>query len=99
MYQIVVTPAAKEDIKDAAKWYNFQKANLGKILIARFNEKASDIKNNPFIVQVRFDDVRVAFLKQFPYSIHYKVKEELKTIVIHAFFHEHRNPEEWKDRM
>jgi len=98
MYKIVITPSAKDDIRDAAEWYNSQKPGLGKILITRIKEKFKDLKNNPYVAQIRFDDVRVAILKQFPYSIHYKIKEDINIVLIHAILHESRNPEIWNYR-
>jgi plasmid stabilization system protein ParE len=98
MYRIVLSPPAKEDIREAAKWYNKRKTGLGKQFTARIKETTAYIKEDPFIAQVRFDDVHVAVAKQFPYSVHYKIKEELKTVLIHAVLHDHRNPDLWPDR-
>lgn len=98
MYRIVLSPPAKEDIRGAAKWYNKRKGGLGSQLIHRIKETIAHIKENPYITQVRFDDVRVAVVKQFPYSIHYKIKEELNTLLIHAVLHDHRNTDLWTNR-
>lgn len=98
MYKIVLSPPAKDDIREAVKWYNKRKAGLGRKLALRIKEAAAYIQDNPHVAQVRFDDVRVAVVKQFPYTIHYKIKEELKTVLIHAILHDHRDPQVWPKR-
>lgn len=98
MYKVVLSPLAKEDVKEASKWYNKQKAGLGKKFVSRIKKTMVYIQKNPYMAQVRFDHVHVTVLNQFPFSIHYKVKEELKTILIHAVLHDRRNPDLWPDR-
>ena len=46
-------PAAKEDIREAAKWYNNARKGLGKQFTARIRERLTDLRKNPLICQVR----------------------------------------------
>jgi plasmid stabilization system protein ParE len=98
MYKIVLSPPARNDIREAAKWYNKRKAGLGRQFVSRIKEATAYIKDNPYMAQVRFDDVRVVIVKQLPYSIHYKIKEDIKTVLIHAILHDHRDPDLWPQR-
>ncbi len=99
IYKIVITNSAKEDIKEAAKWYNRQKKGLGKQFLTYVKEKVFSLKTNPFICQNRYSRIRTAVLKHFPYMLHYYVDEIQNLIVIIAVFHTSRNPEIWNDRI
>ncbi len=98
MYKVFISPSATDDVKKASKWYNKQKLGLGKKFVTSIRSTMVYIKENPYIAKIRFDDVHVVVVKQFPFSIHYKIKEELKTILIHAVLHDSRNPDLWSDR-
>ena len=53
----------------------------------------SDLKLNPLAFQVRYKDVRILFLKNFPIGIHYIVNGN-KVLVI-AVFHTSMDSEKW----
>ncbi len=98
MYKSVTLPLAKEDILDAARWYNKQSQGLGK----RFTEEVRDsvryIRQNPTTFSLRYDQVRTAVLNVFPFMIHYTLDEKNKTVIISAVLHTSRDPKEWKKR-
>lgn len=50
-YKSLMLPAAKEDLREAAKWYNKARPGLGKELVARFRERLSDLRTNPLTCQ------------------------------------------------
>lgn len=47
---------------------------------------------------MKFGEVRIAFLKKFPFGIHYVYKEKENQIIIYSVFHTSRNPEIWQER-
>ncbi|HET53762.1 MAG TPA: type II toxin-antitoxin system RelE/ParE family toxin, partial [Ignavibacteria bacterium] len=47
MYKSIILPLAKEDIREAAKWYNKQQNGLGKRFTAEVREKVHFIRQNP----------------------------------------------------
>ncbi|MFO7867863.1 MAG: type II toxin-antitoxin system RelE/ParE family toxin [Bacteroidales bacterium] len=98
MYTSIILPLAKEDIREAALWYNMQSAGLGKRFTAEVRKKVLFIKQNPKASVVRYDDVRTAVLNIFPFMIHYIIDEANKTIVIISVFHTSREPKIWKKR-
>lgn len=98
MYKVIILPLAKEDIKDAALWYNSKQKGLGKRFTALVREKVAFIKQNPKACVVRYDNVRTAVLTVFPLMIHYTVDENDETIVISAVLHTSRNPDIWNER-
>jgi hypothetical protein len=47
MYKPVILPLAKEDIRDAARWYNKQSQGLGKRFTAEVRDSIQFMKQNP----------------------------------------------------
>lgn len=55
MFKVIILPAAKQDIKDAADWYNKRQKGLGKRFTTEVREKVQFITKNPLAVAVRYD--------------------------------------------
>lgn len=66
MYKSIILPLAKQDIREAALWYNQRNKGLGKKFTAEVREKIRFIRENPPASNVRYDDVRTAVLNIFP---------------------------------
>ena len=98
MYKSLILPFAKEDIREAAIWYNKQQEGLGKRFISEVREKVHFIRLNANATIIRYDGVRTAVLNVFPFMVHYTVDEKNKTIIISAVLHTSRNPDLWKNR-
>jgi len=98
MYKSIILALAKEDIREAARWYNKQQNGLGKKFSAEVREKVHCIRQNPKASNIRYDGVRTAVLNVFPFMVHYTIDERNKTIIIAAVLHTSRNPELWKNR-
>jgi len=98
MYKSVILPLAKEDIREAAKWYNKKSQGLGKRFTAEVREKVHFIRQNPKASNVRYNSVRTAVLNVFPFMVHFTIDEKNKTIIVSAVLHTSRNPELWENR-
>lgn len=98
MYQSIVLPLAKKDIREAALWYNQRGKGLGKKFTSEVREKVGFIRQNPKAFNLRFDGVRTAVLSIFPYMVHYTIDETNKMVIVSAVFHTSRDPELWKTR-
>jgi plasmid stabilization system protein ParE len=92
-YKVVIIPDAKQDIKEAAKWYNERQKDLGKRFINSISKEITIIRNNPFLYEIRYQNVRTALAEMFPYLIHFSIYNEL--IVIKAVYHTSRNSDLW----
>nr|WP_197486571.1 type II toxin-antitoxin system RelE/ParE family toxin [Mucilaginibacter sp. L294] len=88
-------PVAKEDIKDAASWYEAKKEKLGKRFTLHVRQIIAVIKENPYLYAIRYNDVRTAVLDVFPFMIHYVIDDIGEKIVIVAVLHTSRNPDIW----
>ncbi len=97
-YKTRISPAAKEDIHQAAQWYKNQKTGLGKQFTLRVRQRINELKKNPFTCQVRYKEVHTATVRQFPFMIHYIVDQENKIIEVIAILSTHRDPEIWTKR-
>ena len=95
MYKVVIHPAAKREIKEAAKWYNGQLEGLGRKFSAEVRKKISLIQTNPKLYSVRYDDNRAAHLEVSPFMIHYSIDNSNNQIVISAVMHTSRKPRKY----
>ena len=86
---------AKEDLSDASKWYEKQQKGLGKRFLNEIKDAIEIICRNPVGFQIRYDDFRICFTKNFPYGIHYQYMETKNEVHIKAVFHTSRNPKIW----
>lgn len=90
------TPAATAHIIQIAVWYNEQSKGLGTRFKTNMKNELAEIKKNPYTRSFRYDTVRFAVVKKFPYAAHYTVDEDNNAIVIHAVFGFKEDPEKWK---
>ncbi|MBE9469609.1 MAG: type II toxin-antitoxin system RelE/ParE family toxin [Bacteroidetes bacterium] len=98
MYKSIILPLAKEDIREAALWYNKQQKELGKKFTTEVRENVHFIRQNPKASNVRYKNVRTTVLNVFPFMIHYTIGEKDKIIIISAVLHTSRNPQLLKNR-
>ena len=99
MYKIRISGLAKEDQREAARWYNKQMKGLGSQFMNRIRERVLDLEKNPFIFQIRYSNIYTAVVRQFPFMIHYTIVKFNKTVDIIAILNTYRNPEIWKNRI
>jgi len=95
-YKVSITAIAENDIREAFLWYEGQKENLGNLFKKHVSKAVNSILNNPLKTQVSYGEIRVFFLRKFPFGIHFHVAGN--NILIVAVFHTSINPESWKDR-
>ena len=97
-YSVSLQPEARQDIQNAIDWYESKQFNLGTSYFQELVETINIIAQNPAIFQVRYREVRIAFLNKFPFGVHFKIDDNRETIVILAVLHTSQNPQIWLDR-
>ena len=97
-YKIIYAPDVKNDIQSAINWYNQQQKGLGKLFLKELKKHFNYIKDNPNGFAVRYDNTRCLPVNKYPYMIHYKTNETIKTVFVNAVFHTSINPSNWKNR-
>lgn len=95
-YNVITSPKAEVDIEQAVEWYVDISIELAQQFIIELKAAKNYIVKNPKKIQIRYNKTRIAFLKRFPYGIHYVFHK--KTIVIVAVFNTAENPNKWKKR-
>ena len=91
-FKIKILPRAKEEIDEISLYYDSKSNGFGKIFYKILKEHISTLKSIPFF-ENKYDIIRVLPLKKFPYSIHFSIDENEKTIYIKAIICDYQNPE------
>lgn len=97
MLRVIILPAARQDIREAAHWYNKKQPRLGKRFISHIRSKVQIIQTDPQVFTVRYNGIRTAVLDVFPFMIHYTIYKEEDLIII-SVLHTSRSPETWQER-
>ena len=95
MYKAIMLPFAKQDIKEAALWYESKQNGLGKRFTSHIREKVALLQQDPYSAATRYKNIRTSVLDVFPYMIHYIIDDPKKSIIITAVLHTSRNPNLW----
>ncbi|HUH72823.1 MAG TPA: type II toxin-antitoxin system RelE/ParE family toxin [Chitinophagales bacterium] len=95
-FSIQIAEYAKKDISEAYSWYILKNESIADDFENQIYYALKKIEDNPFKFQIRYKLIRVAFLKKFPFGIHYKINDNLIEII--AVFHTSQNPENWFNR-
>jgi plasmid stabilization system protein ParE len=89
-FTVLFEPDAEQEIIDAFQWYEEQSFGLGGDFLRAVKQSEAILSRNPFQYQVQYKEVRRAFLRRFPYALHYVVEENMVSVL--ACFHFRRNP-------
>lgn len=98
-YSFVNKPVVSIDINNAVNYYKNINPKLAQQFLFRLQEAKTYIAKSPFGFQIKYKEVRTLLLKQFPYHIHYLVKDTEEQIVIIAIMHAYKNPFDYLKRV
>ncbi|MFE3872342.1 type II toxin-antitoxin system RelE/ParE family toxin [Flavobacterium sp. ZS1P70] len=90
-YKTTILPRAKQEVNEAAEYYESIRIGLGKLFYKEFKNYALTLNNIPFF-EVKYNEIRILPLKKFPYSIHFTVDEFEKIVSIQAVTSNYQNP-------
>ncbi|MAY84584.1 MAG: addiction module toxin RelE [Flavobacteriales bacterium] len=94
-YSLTITSLAELDLQDAFSWYENKKSGLGSRFIRKIDEAFQRIQDNPKTFQFRYNNLRVCFLKIFPFGIHFIIVK--RQIIVLRVLHTSMNPKKWPD--
>ena len=97
-FKIIYASEVYDDLQQAIDFYNSRQKGLGSRFYKTAKIQIAQIKSNAFGFQVRYNDVRCLPINKFPYTIHYKLFPETKTIKIIAIFCDYIDPDIWDGR-
>jgi plasmid stabilization system protein ParE len=98
MFKTQILPAARNDIREAALWYDEQQKGLGKRFIQFIRSKVRRISSQPTLYALKYAAVHTAIVDVFPFMIHFVIDEQQKTIIVTAVLHTSQSPDIWKKR-
>ena len=98
-YKVRLIPSAQDDIILARTWYRQYNPVLPKHFAKEVNAVIELVRQSPFAHAIRYNTVRIANLKVFPYAVHYIVDENIDTIIVLAVHHSSLSPEKWLGRI
>jgi len=88
---------AQQDIEKAIIYYKDIKIQLAKNFLIELKATRKYIQKHPKKIQIRYAEIRVAFLKRFPFGVHFRLED--KTITIISVLHTSQDDEKWKERI
>lgn len=93
----LISDQAYFDIDEAGKWYDKQREGLSVDFELCVEAGFDDIQLQPEGYQLRYREVRVRYIKRFPYGIHYLLEDDV--IYVIAVFHTSKDPNSWIERL
>ena len=93
---IIFHRAVQPEIDDAARWYEDQRAGLGRDFLDAVDLVMSGITINPTRYGFAKADIREGAIQRFPYVVYYRVHPD--RIRILAVQHTARDPASWASR-
>jgi len=97
-FKLIFAAEVFDDLQQNINWYNEKQPGLGKRFYKSVKTQLFRIKKAPYSIAIRYENVRCAPVKEFPFLIHYKVDQEIASIKVIAVFSTYRNPEMPKRR-
>jgi plasmid stabilization system protein ParE len=90
----VLAPEAERDIADAFRWYRERNVLVADTFRVQVFASIERIAAAPLAHPADDNGLRRRVLRQFPYSVHYEVSDDLVTVL--AVAHHRRRPGYWR---
>ena len=98
-FTVKYAPEALQEIKQAVDYYNKLSDGLGDRFKQNLLAAVKAAKLNPTYNSFRYDDVRFAVVKRFPYAAHYTINKDNNIVKIQAVLTFSQNPDtNWRIR-
>lgn len=97
MLPVHFTQEALYDIEDILVWYEQQREGLSFDFELCLEAGIEEIVRNPKAFQKRYKNIKILFIKRFPYGIHYIIRPN--EIIVLGIFHTSRAPKNWAKRL
>jgi len=94
--EVIFSTFAKQELEDAADFYENEFAGLGLKFKRQVKEATLLIVRHPQAWSIERGEIRKYILHYFPYKVLYSLEDD--HIFIIAVAHQHRKPEYWIDR-
>lgn len=95
VYKLIASSKSESDTAKAIEYYKEIRVELAKEFLIELRATRKYIEKNPKKIQVRYGNIRVAFLKRFPYGVHFRLQD--KTITIISIFNTSEDSNKWEE--
>ena len=89
-FAVVVRQLAEQDIVEAQRWYEEQRANLGSEFGEAVDELLNRLGDSPLIYPAVYQGIHRAVLRRFPYLVYFAVAGDVVTVL--TCLHSSRDP-------
>ena len=97
MKPVIVSIAARRELREAQDWYREKGVELAERFEEDFANSAKLVQRNPSLYPVFYKQNRRKLFEDFPYLLVYREEEQAIRIV--SIFHGRRNPRWWRARL
>ena len=91
--KVIASRKSEKDVAGAIEYYKEIHVELAKEFFKDLKATKGYLVKHPKKIQVRYSNIRVAFLKTFPYGIHFRLQDN--TITIISVLGMAESPEKW----
>jgi hypothetical protein len=99
-FKIQYSPESLEEIEQAISYYKSISLKLGGLFKRNVLNEIKLLKLHPTYNSFRYDEVRFAVIKKFPYAFHYTTDNINRVVKIQALLSFSQNPDtNWKLRI
>jgi hypothetical protein len=91
-FKLIYAAEVYDDLQQNINWYNERQSGLGNRFFKAVKDQVPRIRKNPYGFAIRYEDVRCAKVKGFPYMIHFKVFPDSNIVKVTAVFCTYRDP-------
>ena len=75
-YTVFLSEEAKFNLQESADYYLKVSANLNQRFEKELDNCITSLKREPFLYQIRYKNIRIAYLENFPFGIHFIIEKE-----------------------
>jgi hypothetical protein len=94
-YKVIASSKSELDTAKAIEYYKEIRIELAREFLKDLRATKNYLVKHPKKIQVRYANIRVAFLETFPYGIHFRLQD--KTITIISILGTAENPKKWDE--
>ena len=93
-YNISITELAQLEIQEYFDDYNQKREGLGEDFENEIIQNIEYIQKEAQTIQIRYNTIRISFLKQFPFGIHFQMNQN--EVLIIGVYPMKGNPRKWR---
>ncbi len=94
---LLVRPEAKQDVVEAAQWYDSKKIGLGVEFVDEIDAALDRVARGPKMYAAVYRDLRRSLVRRFPYAVYFAIRGT--SVIVMAVLHQRRNQDILSERL